>query len=227
MVMTLVVLTFVVFIALDYFVFSKRHAEAPVTARAQAAALSALPAVRQRMPDGIFLQPTFTWSRFGSSGEAYVGVHPMLVGLVGDACEYEFLDAGDRVAKGEPLVRLAQGGRHLTVRSPIAGRVEHVNREMTGETRWRDLEENNGGWLYRIRPERAAEEVPRWMAGEQAAEWTRRQYGQLRAFLHDTLADGHLGFVMADGGELPVGILGDMDASVWEGLEDRFLTHEG
>jgi hypothetical protein len=29
---------------------------------------------------------------------------------------------------------------------------------------------------------------------------------------------------MADGGELPVGILGDMDESVWAGLEDRFLA---
>jgi hypothetical protein len=29
---------------------------------------------------------------------------------------------------------------------------------------------------------------------------------------------------MADGGELPVGILGDMDESVWAGLEERFLA---
>jgi glycine cleavage system H lipoate-binding protein len=227
MVMTLVVLTFVVFIALDYFVFSKRHAESPATARAQAAALAALPAVRQRMPDGIFLQPTFTWSRLGSAGEAYVGVHPMLVGLVGEACEFELLGAGERVAKGAPLARLARAGRHLTVRSPFAGRVEQVNREETGGIRCRDLEDNSGGWLYRIQLERAAEEVPRWLAGEQAAEWTRRQYGQLRAYLHDTLADGHLGSVMADGGELPVGILETMDETVWAGLEDRFLTHEG
>jgi glycine cleavage system H lipoate-binding protein len=227
MVMVLVVLTFVVFIALDYFVFSRRHAEASFPAHETRPAVEPLPAVRQRMPAGIFLQPSFTWSRFGASGETFVGVHPMLVGLIGDACEFEYLDAGERVAKGEPLVRLAHGDRHLTIRSPIAGRVEHVNRQVTGETRWRDLEENDGGWLYRIRPEKVAEETPRWLGGEQAADWTRRQYDQIRAFLHDTLADGHLGFVMADGGELPVGILEDMDASVWAGLEERFLTHGG
>lgn len=227
MVMVLVVLTFVVFIALDYFVFSRQHAEAAFPAHETRAAREPLPAVRQRMPAGIFLQPTFTWSRFGSAGETYLGVHPLLVGLVGDACEFECLAAGEHVAKGAPLVRLAHGGRRLTVRSPIAGRVEHVNPQVTGETRWRDLEENNGGWLYRILPEAVAPEVPRWLTGEQAAEWTRRQYGQLRAYLHDTLADGHLGFVMADGGELPVGILEDMDESVWAGLESRFLTHTG
>jgi len=222
--MVLVVLTFVVFIALDYFVFSKQHAEASYPAHQTRPGLQPLPAVRQRMPAGIFLQPTFTWSRLGSAGQAYVGVHPMLVGLVGDACEYETLDAGTRVAKGEPLVRLAQGGRRLTVRAPFAGRVAHVNRQVTGETRWRELQENDGGWLYRIEPEQAADEVPLWLRGEQAAEWTRRKYGELRAFLHDTLADGHLGFTMADGGELPVGILEDMDASVWSALDERFLA---
>jgi glycine cleavage system H lipoate-binding protein len=228
MVMVLVVLTFVVFIALDYFVFSRRHAEASSPALATVeSAPGPLPAVRQRMPAGIFLQPTFTWSRLGRLGEVYIGVHPMLVGLVGDACELGFRSPGEHVAKGEQLVTLSFCGRHLTVRSPIAGRVEHVNKLVTGETRWRDLEHNNGGWLYRIQPERVAEEVPRWLAGEQAAEWTRRQYGLLREYLQGAVADGHLGFVMADGGELPIGILADMDERVWAGLEDRFLAHAG
>lgn len=225
--MILVVLTFVVFIALDYFVFSRQHAEAAFPAHETRAAREPLPAVKQRMPAGIFLQPTFTWSRFGSAGEAYVGVHPLLVSLVGDACQFETLEAGEHVGKGAPLVKLVQGGRKLTVRSPIAGRVEHVNRAVTGEAQWRDLEENNGGWLYRILPDRVAEAAPGWLSGEKAAEWTRAQYWALRGFLHDTLADGHLGFVMADGGELPVGILEDMDESVWAGLETRFLTHAG
>ena len=124
MVMTLVVLTFVVFIALDYFVFSRQRAEAA----SPALVLGALPAARRVIPVGISLQPTFTWSRFGPAGEAYVGVHPMLVGLIGGACEFELLDAGQHVGRGEPLVRLAQGGRRLTVRSPIAGRVEQVGK---------------------------------------------------------------------------------------------------
>ena len=226
--MVLVVLTFVVFIALDYFVFSRRAAEASSPAFATAApARQPLPSVGQGMPKGIFLQPTFTWGRFGSAGEVYLGVHPMLVGLVGDACVYVLRGEGEHVAKGVPLMRLGLGSRHLTVRSPIAGRVEHVNRAPTGETRWRDLEERDGGWLYRILPEGAADEVPGWLVGERAVEWTRRQYSQLREFLHATLADGHLGFVMADGGDLPVGVLEDMDESVWTGLEQRFLTHAG
>lgn len=220
MVMTLVVLTFVVFIALDYFVFSKRHAAETSTTR-----LEPLVAAQQQVPAGVFLQPSFTWSRLALSGEVYLGVHPMLLALVGAPCEFEFRGQGEFIAKGEPLVRVCRSGRHLTVRSPLAGRVEEVNRQASGETRWREFEGNDGAWLYRLRPERVADEDPTWFGGDRAAEWTRRQYDQLRTYLQGAVADRHLGAVMADGGELPVGILAELDEGVWAGLEERFLTH--
>jgi glycine cleavage system H lipoate-binding protein len=223
MVVMLVVLTFAVFIALDYFVFSKRHATAMAVAPVPGGA--PLPATRQAVPRGIYLHPTFTWGRFGSTGELYLGVHPMLLGLVGTPYQLELRKSGEHVAKGDPLVRVARGGHHLDVRSPIAGRVEHVNSHLTGETLWRDLEENDGSWLYRVTPESVIDEVRTWLTGEPAGEWTRRQYDRLRTYLQNAVADGHLGMVMADGGELTPGVLGDMDESVWIGLDDRFLAH--
>lgn len=226
MAIVLAVLTFAAFIALDYFVLSKRGAEATSTAPALPPHTS-LPAVRQPVPDGIYLQPTYTWSRFGRAGEVYLGVHPMLLGLVGTPYDLELRAAGEHVAKGESLVRVARGGHHLNVRSPVAGRVEHVNRNLTGETLWRDLEEDDGGWLYRVQPEGVADEIKTWLTGEPAAEWTRRQYDRLRTYLQNAVADGHLGTVMADGGELPPGVLADMDESVWAGLQDRFLSQAG
>ena len=222
MVMVLVVLTFAVFIALDYFVLRKRHVLA-TEASPVMAGLSPLWAAQEQVPAGVLLQPTFTWSRAAASGSVYFGVHPMLLQLVGAPFALEFRDPGERVAKGDPLVRVARGDRYLTVRSPVAGRVLEVNRAAKGETRWAA---NGDTWMYRVEPERVADEVPAWFSGDRAVEWTRRQYEQLRSYLHDAVADGHLGAVMADGGDLPTGILGDMDARVWAGLEDRFLAHD-
>lgn len=218
MVITLVVLTFAVFIALDYFVLRKRHA---LATDAAAAGLSPLWAAQEQIPAGVQLQPTFTWSRATAKGAVLLGVHPMLLALVGAPFALEFRDPGTTVAKGDPLVRVARGDRHLTVRSPVSGRVLEVNRATKGGTRWSG---NADTWLYRLQPERIADEVPSWFSDERAVEWTRRQYGQLRGYLHDAVTDGHLGAVMADGGDLPAGILGEMDARVWAGLEDRFLA---
>jgi glycine cleavage system H lipoate-binding protein len=219
MVVMLVLLTFAAFIALDYFVLRKRRA----LAVERAAGLSPLWAAQEQVPTGVLLQPTFTWSRATAKGAVLLGVHPMLLELVGAPFALEFRDPGETVAKGDPLVRVARGDRHLTVRAPVAGRVMEVNREAKHGTRW---SENADTWLYRLQPERVVDEVPLWFSGDRAVEWTRRQYAQLRSYLHDAAADGHLGAVMADGGDLPVGILGDMDESVWAGLEDRFLAHD-
>jgi glycine cleavage system H lipoate-binding protein len=221
-VVMLVVLTFAVFIALDYFVLRKRHVLATDTSPATAG-LSPLWATQEQVPAGVFLQPTFTWSRAAASGNVFLGVHPMLLELVGAPFGLEFREPGDQVAKGDPLVRVTRGDRQLTVRSPVDGWVMQVNREAKGATQWAG---DGDTWLYRLEPKRVADEVSSWFSGDGAVEWTRRQYEQLRSYLHDAVTDGHLGAVMADGGDLPAGILGDMDARVWAGLEDRFLAPE-
>jgi glycine cleavage system H lipoate-binding protein len=222
MVVMLVVLTFAAFIALDYFVLGRRPASATEGSPA-AAGLSPLWASQEQIPAGVQLQPTFTWSRGTAKGAVLLGVHPMLLALVGTPVALEFREPGEQVRKGEPLVRVARGDRQFTVRSPVAGRVVEVNRRSSGGTRWTG---NADTWLYRLQPDRVADEVASWFSGERAVEWTRRQYEQLRSYLHDAAADGHLGAVMADGGDLPAGILGEMDAGVWSGLEDRFLAHD-
>jgi glycine cleavage system H lipoate-binding protein len=224
MVALLVVLTLAILVALDYFVFSRRYPEL-------SAGWPAKPGLRPRSSPawqpgstGVFLQPTYTWGSLGAAGDLYVGVHPMLLGLVGPPCELECRRPGEHVEKGDELVRIARAGRHLTVRSPIAARVGRVNRKAVRDARWREANGREGVWLYRLRPERLAHEVATWLTGEAAADWTRRQYDELRSYLQGAVAESHLGVTMADGGELPVGILGEMDQEVWSRLEDRFLS---
>ena len=226
MVPVLVVLTFVALVALDYFYLGRRYPEETATEPARPA-LQPLTAAHQPVPAGILLQPTMTWGRIGEAGEIYLGVHPMLLGLVGTPRELEFCAVGAQVARGEPLVSISRAGRRLTVRSPIAGRVDRVNREAIGETQWTGAEGWGGDWLCRLLPERVAEEAQSWLSGAAAAEWTRHRYDDLRAYLNNAVTVGHLGVMMADGGELPAGILGELDQSVWAGLEDRFLAHQG
>jgi glycine cleavage system H lipoate-binding protein len=223
MVVVLVLLTFAFFVALDHFVLSRRRLGEATIAPTRPE-LMTLSATQRPLPAGLFLQPTYTWSRLGASGEVYLGVHPMLLGLVGVPCEFDLRDPGEHLAKGQPLVRIGRAGRHLTVRSPLGGRVEQVNHRLTADALWRGVEEDGGSWLYRLQPERVAEEMGTWLAGEEAAEWTRRRYDDLRAFLHGTATAGVVGTVMADGGDLPAGILDEMGQGVWAGLEDRFLA---
>jgi len=102
-----------------------------------------------------------------------------------------------------------------------------VNRRAADAMDWRAVERDGAPWLYRLQTERGAGEGREWLSGAAALEWARVRYHQLCAYLQDAVAASHLGAVMSDGGELPSGILGEMDEGVWAGLEQRFLAASG
>jgi hypothetical protein len=173
-----------------------------------------------RLPAGVFLQPTFTWGQVRPGGDVEIGVHPLLLSLVGPDPEVEMRTAGEHVDKGDPLMVVGQGERRLVVRSPLAGSINSVKATTPAETQWQRRSERT----CVIQPERLSEEIPNWMLGKTAIDWTQTQYGLIRDHLLTRSADPRAGMALADGGELPVGALNQLDAADWAGFEDVFLS---
>ncbi len=224
MVAVLVVLTILALLAADYFLLRPRRHEEELE-DIPLPGLEPLSAAIEHLPAGVFLQPTFTWSRMQPDGSLLMGIHPLLFGLVGAPYRIHLLPQGEQVGKGAPLARIKKGERVLTVRSPVNGRITEVNRAITGETDWTGLNGTNGGWLYRFAPEQAAAEVPGWMIAEQAKEWTRQQYHRVREHLAGLAVGPEMVRTMADGGEVPAGILATLDDAAWTTFEQTFLGH--
>lgn len=223
MVAVLVVMTIAVLIALDYFVLRRRRSER----REEMPAMPGLEPLSQavsRLPWGVFLQPTFTWTRVEPDGAVLIGVHPLLLGIVGAPYEIGLLETGEDVEKGQPLLRIRRGGRSLTVRAPVAGRITGVNRTVENETDFDAAAKHGASWFYRIAPVGIGDEVPKWLIGARAAEWTAGQYDRIREHLLRQSRDGEVGLALADGGEVPVGILVHLDAAAWAEFESVFLT---
>lgn len=172
-----------------------------------------------RLPAGVFLQPGFTWATVRSSGDVQVGVHPLLLSLIGSDATVEMRGAGEHVNKGDPLLTLRSGDRHLTVRSPLAGRIKAAKVKPPQETRWQTRSEET----CVIRPEALSQELPAWMIGKAAADWSRMQYGTIRDYLMSRSVHPEAGLALADGGELPVGVLGQIEEADWVGFEKEFL----
>ncbi|KPJ97584.1 MAG: hypothetical protein AMS20_16905 [Gemmatimonas sp. SG8_28] len=223
MVALLVIVSIVALIALDYFVLRKGRAAREAVGRIELPGLQPLSEAFRRLPAGVFLQPTYTWSRIREDGEVFIGLHPMLFGLIGAPYDLQLLGQGRDVRKGAPLARVGRGARYLTVRSPIDGVITEVNHRVAGETDWSGLAEADGAWLYRLRPERVGDEVPTWLIGDRAVEWTKAQYARLRNRLAGVALAHSLGVVMPDGGEIPAGILGELDEQAWRTVQIEFL----
>jgi glycine cleavage system H lipoate-binding protein len=215
MVVVLVVLTILALLALDYFVLSKRREMAEAAAPTLSAPEPLSRTVGQ-LPAGVFVQPGFTWSRIRENGDVATGVHPLVIGLVGEPYRVELMKVGESVERGEPFLQVGRGDRRLTLRSPVAGRIAEVNPDVARETARAGVRDRDGSWLYRITPTHLDEEIPTWMVAERAAQWTRRQYEQLGEFFSGLVQEEAVGVTMADGGEIPTGILTKLDDRAWK-----------
>jgi glycine cleavage system H lipoate-binding protein len=217
MVVLFVVLTIILFISIDYVIQRRKKvglASQPIPGTVSLSKLLSL------VPNGVFVQPSFTWSKMLDSGNLLLGIHPILMGLVGDPDEIELLHQGEDVKKGQPILRIHKNNKELAVASPVEGTVTGLNSQIVEDATMENLSQN---WIYSLRPVNVSSEVPKWFVAEKAKSWINERYNQIGKFFRDALPTSDLGITMADGGDLPFGILSQFDESTWEKFEKQFI----
>ncbi len=219
MVVIFVALTIVALLALDYFIIQPRQQRKE--SEIAIGELVPLSQTLRDLPAGVFLQPTFTWTKMKESGGLVLGLHPLILGLVGPPYEIELLKDKEYVKKGDPLFRINKNGRYMTIKSPVEGEIRAFNQALLGETTWEELNES---WLYRIAPKNVAAEVPTWHLADEGREWARNQYQKIKSYLYEALAPTEAGVTLADGGDVPVGVLSELNDTSWEDFQKKFLS---
>jgi glycine cleavage system H lipoate-binding protein len=215
-VLLFVVLTIILGIAIEYLVNRKKRASSSDTPEVSHLSPSTITPL---VPEGIFLQPTFTWSKILDSGNMMMGIHPLLLGLVGKPEKFEKLDEGQEFQKGDTVLTLQKGMRKLRVKSPIKGTIKSINPKFSEEA-WENLGQV---WLYSIKPENLSSEISNWYIAEKSRTWITQKIEQIRSFLSNNVPHKQVGLTIADGGELPVGVLSQFDNAIWEDFETEFF----
>ena len=214
-----VAMTILFFLTLDVVVRRARAKKAvPATV-----VYTARPAYPVRLPDGIFFARSHTWLNLFPSGKVRLGVDDF-VGRLLDKPEVEYLkSAGDSVKKGEPLFSLSEGGRTLTLRAPMDGRIISMNEQLPKNPRL--LKENlfSEGWAYTIQPEKPSE-LRNLMLGDETRSWIPQEFSRLRDVFAAVPAEGGLvPALLQDGGSPVAGALKHMGPEVWGSFEEEFL----
>ena len=174
------------------------------------------------LPDGVFLHPTLTWGRLHPEGDLELGIHPLLLGLVGKSRKIEPGCEPGRIEKGDPIAHIVTGDRELIVRSPTSGRIVATNPRASSNGSWGEAVWDEG-WVCRVRPDRLSAEIGSWLISDQAVEWTKRRYGEIRDGILGLTSDGSSELLLADGGEIPIGVLTQLDGEAWEQFQKDFL----
>jgi len=198
----------------------KGQVETPAAAQALQASYP------MRIPEGVFFARSHTWLNLFPSGRVRLGVDD-LVGSLLDNPEVTFMRSpGERVEKGDPLLSLGAGDKHLIVRSPISGEILSVNNELENNPALMREKLFSDGWAYTIRP-KGVEELRTMLLGEATRQWMAEEFQRLRDMLagvtdHRQLAPATL----HDGGAPVPGLLKNLDASGWKKFESEFLKVE-
>ncbi len=218
MVVLFVVITIILFLTIDYVIQRKKKVGLASQPHPGNIALSR---VFSLLPSGVFLQPSYTWSKILDSGNLLVGIHPIIMGLIGNPDEIELLHPGERVKKGTTILKIHKGEKIIRVSAPLDGAITSLNNQVVEDSTMENLGQN---WIYSIKPDNVSAEISQWMIAEKARDWITNRYSQMKKFFQENLSQNELGITMADGGDLPVGILGQFDNKIWQKFERKFLN---
>jgi glycine cleavage system H lipoate-binding protein len=210
-----VLFTILIGITVEHFLRRRREKDAALS---EGNASLSLTKIMNMLPRGVFLQPSFTWSKILDSGHILIGIHPVLMGLVGKPDGLDILPESKKLKKGEPLLEIQKDSKMLRIKAPVAGEITAVNQNF----KEMPLEQLGATWLYTMKPEQISQEVNNWFIAEKSSEWLRDKFQLMTDFFMQSLSQKKLGLTMTDGGEIPVGVLSQFDQKTWQDFEKKF-----
>lgn len=215
MVVLFVILTLLVFITYDYFVHWRPSNQQ------QKSLLIPLKKLVEQSPQGVFFFPNFTWASLDPEGTLNVGLNPLLLGLTGKPDRITLLvQPGTAVKAGDPMAVISRNGKKLTIFAHHNGRVKQINPELIEEPILRNWIRN---WIFQLETDQVDKIIQKATVGEKTRQFLQDTYNSIKQFISETISSKTSSYAMADGGELPVGVLDHLDSEAWSDFEQKFL----
>jgi glycine cleavage system H protein len=180
-----------------------------------------------QVPEGVHLSDVHTWFRPDPTGGLEVGADPLITHAIGAVRRVVMPNPGDQVAAGQPLFRLEQDDRSITVPATITGKVMAVNGRLQNQPALLNSDPYGTGWICRITPTTIGSVTPSVRFGEKAIMWLESEFARLREFVSLQITpEFALGATSQDGGLPTSGCLGELDKAAWSAFETEFLKRK-
>ncbi|HQT91050.1 MAG TPA: hypothetical protein PL001_03380, partial [Candidatus Kryptobacter bacterium] len=135
------------------------------------------------------------------------------------------------VRKGDKLFTVRQGGKEMSFRAPISGKVVAFNDDLSHSPGVVRKEPYKGGWVTLVEPTNLAGEIKQLSIGNEAALWLKDEIKRFRNFItaqSEALGAAGTpslaGVTLMDGG-IPVNdVMEHSPQEIWQKFENDFLA---
>lgn len=184
MTVTLVVLTFAIFILIDYFRRRKRvkvtDARMPMrgepVTRTQSEYVCGF-----RLPAHIRYHPGHTWALRESPTLVRVGMDDLAGRFIGPAEGISFPKRGTWIRQGQKVFTVLRNGSKVDLVSPIEGEVTTVNETVAKDPSLPGIDPYGEGWLLTVVSPDAETNFRNLLGGNLARQWMTEAANRLRA----------------------------------------------
>lgn len=179
------------------------------------------------VPAGILFHKNHTWVHLGQSGKAKLGLSEILLHLTNNFYIHHLKQEGDIITKGDSLVQIRAQNKHLTILSPVSGKLGKRNTSNLGNAEQLVSDPYGKGWVLELEPSNWQEETHHFYLADKAGNWLNKELNRLKQFLSEAVyihQNETLPLVMQDGGELMDHPLNNMPESIWADFQEEFLN---
>ncbi len=226
MTVLLVILTFALFITLDYVIELRKagrdepEEKLPTLEPTLQPAFATEPVwvAGYQLPEELHYHRGHTWARVVASDTVLVGLDDFARKLIGPAKNLELPQVGSQIAQGSRGFRVVVNGKSADFLSPVEGQVLEVNSEITRRPRLATDDPYGRGWVMKVRSSNLASNLHNLLSGSLARSWMENARVTLD---HQLMALS--GSVLQDGGEPVADFARHLSKEEWKRLIGEFL----
>ena len=218
MTVLLVLATFVVFLAIDYF-YSRHHGVVPAWQAQEESPANIRPefVAGFALPENLRYHPGHTWALAESPDLVRIGLDDFGTRLLGKVDRINLPQRGQWIRQGQPIVRVYRDGQKVEVVSPIEGMVSDVNQAILQNPA--ALNDPYGeGWLLKVQSPDAKINFRNLLSGAVARKWMEESAARLMNRM-PALA----GAVAQDGGVAVSDLAANLPEANWSELTREFF----
>jgi glycine cleavage system H lipoate-binding protein len=216
-----VLLTFAVFLAIDYWAHRRQPvpvATTSVAAEPETFRLEPVWVGGYQVPDGLHYHRGHTWARPAATDTAVVGLDDFARRLIGPATRVALPKPGEWVRSGDGAARLGLDGRDVDLVAPVDGVVTEINPLLEKDPGLATSDPYGRGWLFKVHTGELHRNLRNLFSGSLAHRFVEDSKEKLQLELMALS-----GTVLADGGEPAADFARHLTDDDWRRLTREFL----